>query len=461
MTPPQAATEGLSRFYDQIPLRLLRAWRGQRAQRFVARYRRELMAAPAVARARQREALRRLLVHAQDSVPLHRAHMARSGLDARMQDPYEVLAQMPVLPKATLLRQAAALTSERADFGRVVRHHSGGTTGAPVSFLQGVEDAQHKDALAEAMRQLMGLFPGQRKAWLWGAHHDLPTWSSTPWKRLVHGARIRWIERNLVLPTNDLDAARMDDYLDRLEAFRPHWMQAYPSAADVLARHALDRGREVHIPHVTLTAEPTLPAQRARIAEAFGGEVTTWYGSRETGWIAAECRGARRLHINHVGLVLETTDDGRLLITDLMNHAMPLLRYDIGDRAVLGTGRCPCGDPRPVLEHLEGRWSDVLRLPSGRLVPGLALAMRGLEGIGKGILENQVVQEDATSLDVYYVPSPSFEPADEAWLLEDTRRVTHGELEIRMHQVPALRREPNGKVRYCICKVHEQERPEA
>ena len=35
-------------------------------------------------------------------------------------------------------------------------------------------------------------------------------------------------------------------------------------------------------------------------------------------------------------------ETGAILVTDLLNHAMPLIRYRIGDLA-LGGRSCPCG----------------------------------------------------------------------------------------------------------------------
>ncbi len=155
---------------------------------------------------------------------------------------------------------------------------------------------------------------------------------------------------------------------------------------------------------MVLTAEPTLPAQRERVGETLDAEVFTFYGARECGWIASECPEEHRLHVNTAGVHLEALDDGRLLVTDLLNPAMPLLRYEIGDRGALDLEPCPCGDERPVLARLEGREVDVFLLPSGRRVPGVLADVRGLGFESYGVLEAQFVQETLTRLDVRYVP---------------------------------------------------------
>ena len=323
-------------------------------------------------------------------------------------------------------------------------------------FVQTRLDITRKDALGTAMQYMMGWFRGARQAFLWGAVQDLPSPPKSRLGRARHRVRQEWLQRQLVLPSNDLSASTMDTYLDQLEVFQPEWLQGYPHAPDLLARHAAMRGRRVSIPNITLTAEPTTSGQRERIAESFDAHVSTWYGAREHGWIAAECREERRLHINHVGLYIEQAEDGAVLVTDLLTHAMPLIRYELGDRVQLGTAPCPCGDPRPTIERLEGRVTDVLVLPSGKLVPGVLTSMRGLQHFVPGVIENQVVQNDLHSLDVYYVPAANFEPQHQQALAEDIRATTFGELDVRCHAVEALKRAPNGKVRYCVSHV---ERP--
>ena len=105
------------------------------------------------------------------------------------------------------------------------------------------------------------------------------------------------------------------------------------------------------------------------------------YGSRESTHLAAECaRGG--FHVLGFGRVLEIVDEagrpaapgvpGRVLVTDLTNKAMALVRYENGDVASWSTDRapCACGLPFPRLERVHGRTSDFLSTPSGRRIHG-------------------------------------------------------------------------------------------
>lgn len=458
MRPPRRPSDPVSRFFEAVPQRLLAWWRRDRHGSHIQSAIQLLLAPPELAQRRQFNNLRAFLIHSYNTTRYHRERMDAAGVDPRSDDPYAVLKALPPLDKVAVVERLDELLSTDWRREDLWTSRSGGTTGTPVPFYLAREDAILKDDIAAAMRRIMGWFRGERIAYLWGAPRDLPAVEG-PWHVRAKGFFVnRWIHRRLFLPANGLDAARLDEYVDRVRSFHPHWMQGYPSAMDIMARHVLSRGVRCPIDNVALTAEPTLPAQRARIAKAFETNVVTWYGSRECAWIAAECRQEQRLHVNHVQHVLETTPDGRLLVTDLLSRAMPLIRYDIGDLAVLGTKPCPCGDPRPTIESLEGRAHDVLELPSGTLVPGVVLGIRGIQGIAPGIFEAQFLQEDVGSVDVYYTAGPNFKPSHEEWLRKDIARSTNNELVIRLHAVAELKREANGKIRYCVSRPYEARR---
>jgi phenylacetate-CoA ligase len=57
---------------------------------------------------------------------------------------------------------------------------------------------------------------------------------------------------------------------------------------------------------------------------------------------------------------------GRVIVTPLFNYATPLIRYDIGDFAEAGS-HCACGRGLPVLNRINGRRRNLLKLPDGRL----------------------------------------------------------------------------------------------
>ncbi len=101
----------------------------------------------------------------------------------------------------------------------------------------------------------------------------------------------------------------------------------------------------------------------ARLAETLGAPLRRWYGAAEVGVIAASCdRSGDALHVHADHLIVEVVDGagrpvpdgaaGRVLITDLHNHAAPYLRHELGDRARFTGRACACGRALPLVELL-------------------------------------------------------------------------------------------------------------
>jgi phenylacetate-CoA ligase len=84
---------------------------------------------------------------------------------------------------------------------------------------------------------------------------------------------------------------------------------------------------------------------------------------------------------------------GRVLVTDLLNRSMPLIRYEIGDLASLDSDmHCPCGRSLPLIGNIQGRTSDFLCLPNGRMIAGPSLAL--LAADMRDVRQVQFIQPD-------------------------------------------------------------------
>ena len=82
-------------------------------------------------------------------------------------------------------------------------------------------------------------------------------------------------------------------------------------------------------------------------------------------------------HLNIDHLVVEVLNDdaqesaeGDIVITDLHNYGMPLVRYKNGDRGVLGKEACKCNNPLPLLKSVNGRKLDMIKTADGRSLAG-------------------------------------------------------------------------------------------
>lgn len=203
------------------------------------------------------------------------------------------------------------------------------------------------------------------------------------------------------------------------------------------------------------------PAARRFIADAFRCPVVEDFGSAELGSIGCECRAADGLHlfpglffIEFVrnGRPVRPGELGRMLVTDLTNRAMPLIRYDLGDIGYALPGNCSCGRNTPRFRVL-GRLQDTLVTPSGGVltehqVSDFLYTYPGVDWF-------QLVQQSATHFDLQVVPDGRT-PVSAERLAAGLTNLLGGRVRIAVRQVKAIAPEGGGKYRFVKSKSYAQ-----
>ncbi len=170
--------------------------------------------------------------------------------------------------------------------------------------------------------------------------------------------------------------------LETLRRTRPEVIVCYTQSCAQFARWIVERGlRDWDDIPVICGAEAVLLADRHVLSQAFGPRIFETYGSRETMLIAAECEAHAGMHLSEENLLVEIIRDGEraepgevgdVVITDLHNYGMPMIRYSNGDLArPAAPDRCACGRGLARLECVDGRRADTLIDGEGNAVPGI------------------------------------------------------------------------------------------
>jgi phenylacetate-CoA ligase len=143
-------------------------------------------------------------------------------------------------------------------------------------------------------------------------------------------------------------------------------------------------------------------------------------------------------------------ETGDVVLTGFLNSAMPLIRYQVGDRAAFSDETsCPCGRRMPIVAAIEGRKDDYVQSPERGLVGRMDPALKGV----RGILECQFVQQTADSLDVFLVTLPEYSSSDEATFRLNLAERLGPSMEFRFHRVREIPRGANGKFRTVVSKL--------
>jgi phenylacetate-CoA ligase len=184
--------------------------------------------------------------------------------------------------------------------------------------------------------------------------------------------------------------------------FKPDVLYTRPSYARRLGRMMQDEGTPLSVGKVVCNGEFVSEGTRRDLRETLGAEVFVHYGAAEMGSMAFECPEHAGMHTNADAIICEVNKEGgpaspgeagSVVLTNLENEAMPLIRYEIGDVAVPEEEeRCACGSCFPKLRAVYGRRSEGLVTSSGDRIPQ-GIVCEFLEST-MGLRDYQLIQKE-------------------------------------------------------------------
>ncbi len=470
-------------FLNRHLMHPLMAWReGSAHLRHLRTLRRTQFDPPAVIRSRQLAALQAQLQHAWDTVPYYRAVWTQAGVHPSDVRELADLEAFPILTKADIRRHNAALVSSAYDIAKCRKKTTSGSTGVPLTIYCDEPAMQWKTACTIRSDEWSGYRLGQRVAKVWG---------NPEYRHFGLKGRLRnyFFDRAVYLDTLNLNDARIAEFAKAIRRHRPglifgHAHSLYLVACALKKKSGAAGLWDVRPNGIISTAMILHDWQRSVIESVFGCKVTNRYGCEEVSLIASECEEHNGLHVNADSVYAEIQPNpptpfpkkeggerlsadlspsplgggvgegssGPLLVTDLVNRAMPLIRYQVGDVVVPSNRACTCGRGLPLIERVEGREADYVVTPSGNLISGISLT-ENFANLVPGTAQMQIVQESITQLRIRLVADDCFGDASRrkiAELVRDTfgESVTHD-----VELVEAIPQEPSGKYRFCISKV--------
>jgi len=256
--------------------------------------------------------------------------------------------------------------------------------------------------------------------------------------------------------------ADIDAQIDLIRDFEPTVLSVSPTNLIAIGRRCVERGVELPSVEMFYTIGETVAEDtRAEVRETLGQGIVDTYSSMELGCIAIQCPASELYHIMSEAMVVEVIDEnghacaegqpGRVVITDLLNFATPLVRYAIGDWAEPGPP-CPCGRGLPTLRRIFGRERNLVRLPDGtRHWPRLGNAhYRRIAPV----IQLQVVQESLEDVELRLVVARPLTEAEEAALAAHLQAMLAWPFRIRITyyetEIPAG---PGGKYEDFVSRV--------
>ena len=199
-------------------------------------------------------------------------------------------------------------------------------------------------------------------------------------------------------------------------------VRGYMTTLDIITNFAVKNGIELkNHPTFISVGELLLESLRKRIVSELHCNVVSQYANEENGVFGqTEVNGGgSTINLNRANCIVEIlkleSDEpvgenelGRIVVTDFTNYAMPLIRYDIGDIAMIG--KMENGEIS-VLKNLSGRKTDLIYTTAGKPIDFFNSVSPDIYN-NPDIEQWQFIQEDATLYTLKICKKPGSDISD-------------------------------------------------
>lgn len=396
--------------------------------------------------------LRKLLSFAVEHVPYYRKVFQEKNLTLDDFQTVSDLKKLPLLTKEVLFREEDAMFAD-VELEGIKNNTTSGSSGTPVVFRKQKFCRDIESALMTRYKENGGIDDNDFGVVIWGTH-------SLSTKDVLKGAIKGWLMNQKVFNSYDLSDANLGRLIDCLKSKNIMYLRGYTSAVFYVASIINQRGLHFNIPFVSVTAEQLYDFQRKEITRAFGNNLYNQYGCGECGSLAFECPMHEGLHHAFEHSILEVLDEndndsmhGRVVLTNLDNFAMPLIRYENGDVVTLADHECSCGRHSVLIDHIDGRTYDVFEGENGKRVHAGFLddMLLGLDLLNTyGITQIRIVQKKPKEFVCQYVAKHEIKEIDKIKLDKEYKNALGDSIRLLFERYEILKSAERGKRHFIV-----------
>lgn len=365
---------------------------------------------------------------------------------------------LPFVDKQSIRRNERAFLVEGIDPRSLWVEKTSGTTGTSLKIYWPRAMLPQWWALTEIMvRDVAGVGQDIPRAMMGGRPIIRGDAQRPPYWRFNR----RW--NQLYLSSYHVSRSSAPAYTKAIREYGSQWITGYGSAIAALAEYAM----EIEIDSLPLRAaivsgDTLLPGMRSSIERFFQCKCFDHYGQSEGVCMAMECIYGQMHVIPQAGILEIVREDGsccapgevgEIVATGLLNDAMPLIRYRLGDYAAWAeTQACACGNQQPIIAGLEGRTDDYLITRDGRKIGRLSTAFKRSPTIHSA----QLVQDRPGHVYLLVRPGDGYRRDDAVAVCEDIIEKI-GKLELTIVEVAEIPKTARGKTALVIRLVDKPE----
>ncbi len=390
------------------------------------------------------EYLRSQITNAYRNVPYYQRSFKAAGIENITIESLADLVRFPFITKSDIQREGDNFLSRRYIKSLCPRSHTSGSTGQPTwTYYDPLSWIRKKYFVKVRARKACGMRYGDRIAIFECVRDKKKDISDrmNEWVMPLFGVHVFSIFKPV------------EAVIGTLMAFKPRILYGSPSYFFQLARYMKERSLTLHgLKAIFTSSEYLEDPVRQYMREAFQADVYDVYGSTEFKETAWECEKHEGYHINEDEVIIEIVKDGMpvqrgevgdIVMTDIRNRAMPLIRYNIGDKGMLIDKRCSCGRPSALMKPCAGRSSEYVTLPDGRTLSPY-LFTTSIEHV-EGLLQYQIVQTEKANIDVNVVLNDRFKATSPEKIREILDEITEHTMTVSVKVCERIDIEKNGK----------------
>ncbi len=355
---------------------------------------------------------------------------------------FRKLEDFPVIQKKTVRENYNEFFSTAYKEESLIPVTTSGSYGTPFTFYLTKEKKARQSAEIIFFGQWSGYKVGEKHAYA----------------RVIHASKLKlFLQNKILMSPTSITEQWLEQQRQYLRQKRVKFIIGYTSLIETIARYCEKKGdgpEDFTIKSVIISSETLYEDVRKKLEDIFGCKVVSRYSTEEFGVLAQERVGEHKHTINTASYVIEILDLnkdipakpgelGRIVVTDLFSHAMPLIRYDIGDLGIISPKQ---QNQIPTLEKLEGRKVESVYDPSGtRISP---FNINGTLRDQQNIIQFQFIQKGISDYVLKLVTLDSFK--EEQIIRDRITALLGNQANLKVEYVDLIPPLPSGKRPYII-----------
>lgn len=388
----------------------------------------------------QKEQINKLLKHAKNTVPFYKNQEDMN------------LKKWPVVNKNILRENADNTLSNKYEKDKLIEMSTSGSTGTPFASLQDIDKKKHVNAETLFYNGKVGYLIGKRIIYLRSIVSE------------VQKSKIQQFAQNIyLLDCNDLSEAGIKEKLKFIVKYSKNcgamlmgYASTFTAFQKYFDKYGFDDVKDANVYGIVSGSEMLYDETRKTIEKAFECKCVSRYANEENGFLGQDDDCNNIFYMNRANYYIEIlkfdkdipaneNEVGRIVVTDLYNYAMPMIRYDTGDVGAYITKEYK-GKIRKAIGAFGGRIVDTVKGYDGKIISPHAIT--NLMWKYKNVKQFQFIQKLQGVYEIVLNANPN--DINEHKLIEDYKDIFGNKSVISIKycdDIPVLL---SGKRRYII-----------